>query len=579
MIKKNKAKHMSQMLIKTLREAPADAELASHALLVRAGMMKQLASGIYSYMPMLYRTLRKVEQILREEMDSINGQELNMPVAHSADLWKESGRYQADISEMLKFKDRNNRDMVLAMTHEEVVTDIVRSMVGSYKQLPIMLYHIQTKFRDEPRARGGLIRVREFVMKDAYSFHTNKEDLDQYYEQVAEAYFNIYNRAGLDDVVKVAGDSGMMGGNESHEYMFVTESGEDRLVICRSCGYAANMEVATQQKQLVNEKDKLQEMQEVHTPNAKEIAQVAEFLGVNANQTIKTLIYKVEDELVLIALRGDMHLNDKKLAFALKTDKFRPAKLNEVAEAGLVAGYVSPVGIKGFKVIADDVLTKEMNLVAGANKVDYHLKNVNLGRDFTADIVTDIVEVKEGALCSECGHTVEHSRGIEVGNIFKLGTKYTEAFNATFADADGSKFPIIMGCYGIGVGRLAASVVEKFHDDNGIIWPVNIAPYHVVVVPIGKQVDEAFTTAENLANELAAAGIETLFDDRKLRNGVKFKDIDLIGIPLRIVIGKKSLANNEVEVKWRNSEDKQMIAVNEVKDWAIDKLKFDVTLA
>ncbi len=577
MTKRKKPQKMSKMLIKTLREAPAEAELVSHALLIRAGLMKQVASGIYSYMPILYRVLRKIEQILREEMDAIDGQELNMPVAHSADLWKESGRYQANIAEMLKFKDRNNRDMVLAMTHEEVVTDIVRSMVDSYKQLPFMLYHIQTKFRDEPRARGGLIRVREFVMKDGYSFHPDINDLDVYYQRVAQAYFNIYRRSGLDDVVKVAGDSGMMGGSESHEYMFVTDSGEDRLVICRACGYAANMEVAIQDKQVVN-KAAPQDIEKVYTPNAKEINSVAEFLAVESSKLLKTLIYKCQDEIILLALRGDMHLNEKKLAFVLKTDKFRPATEDEIREAGLVAGFVSPVGAVKIKIIADDVITEEKNLVAGANEVDYHLKNVNYGRDFEADIVADIVEVQEGALCSSCSQQVEHARGIEVGNIFKLGTKYSEAFNANYSDAEGKVYPLTMGCYGIGVGRLAASVIEKFHDENGIIWPVNIAPYHVVIVPIGKKEDEAYQVAEELAADLAGEGIETLFDDRKIRNGVKFKDIDLLGIPLRIVIGKKGLINKQVEVKWRQSEEKQMISLEDIKDWVLENLSFDVSL-
>lgn len=573
-----KVKNMSSLLIKTLREAPADAELASHELLVRAGMMKQLASGLYSYMPLLYRVLRKIEQIMREEMDAIDGQEINMPVVHSADLWKESGRYFDDVGEMLKFTDRKDREMVLAMTHEEIVTDIVRTSVDSYKQLPFMLYHIQTKFRDEARSRGGLIRVREFVMKDGYSFHSNQKDLDEYYKRATEAYKNIYTRSGLEDAVMVTGDSGMMGGNESHEFMHVTPFGEDSLAICKECDYAANMEVATQEKEMVNPGAELGALEEIHTPNCKEIEELADSLNIETKETLKTLIYKYEDEIILISLRGDTHLNENKLAKLLQSEKFRPATEDEIEQAGLIAGFVSPLNVKKYQIIIDDACLKARNLVAGANKKDYHVKNVNYERDFTADKIGDIIDMQEGAKCIECGGEIEITRGIEIGNIFKLGTRYSESMGAYFTDSEGNNKPLIMGCYGIGVGRLAASVVEKYHDDNGIIWPVNIAPYHVVVLPIGREDSEAFKVAREIAEDLAKSGIEVLFDDRDLRTGVKFNDLDLIGIPLRIVIGNRSVKNNQVEIKWRNEEEPFNIEIGKAVEWIKENVQFDVCL-
>ncbi len=577
-MKEQKALRMSKMLIKTFREAPADADLRSHALMMRAGLIKQLASGIYSYMPMLYRTLRKIEQIMREEMDAIDCQEMNMPVTHSADLWKESGRFQADIAEMMKFQDRNGRDMVLAMTHEEVITDIIRNFVDSYKQLPQYMYHMQTKFRDERRARGGLIRVREFVMKDAYSFNTDEAGLDAFYTDISEAYFNIYRRAGLPQVVRVAGDNGVMGGKESHEYMYVTPIGEDRLVICPDCGYAANMEVAVQHKTIINEDQDMASLEEVATPDAKEIAVLSELLDIKHDQTIKTLIYKIEDEIVLISLRGDMMLNEVKLAGALKTAKFRPATTDEALAVGLIPGFVSPIGQQNIKVIVDDGLVECRNMIAGANKEGYHVLNVNYGRDYEADLIADVIEVQEDSLCAMCQAPLEITRGVEVGNIFKLGTRYSESLQAYYSDDKGERHPIIMGSYGIGVGRLAACAVEEYNDENGIIWPMNIAPYHVVVVPMGKEGEEVFEVAEKIADDLAKQGIETLFDDRKLRNGVKFNDLDLIGIPLRIVIGKRTLAEGKAEIKWRNNAEAELIPLEAVCAWAKENIKFDVTL-
>lgn len=561
---------MSKLFGRTLREAPADAELISHQLMVRAGMMKKLASGLYTYMPLLWRTLRKIEQIIREEMDAIDGQEINMPVVHPASIWQESGRYQDVGPELVRFKDRGGRDMVLGMTHEEVITAVVRSEVESYRQLPLMVYQLQTKFRDEPRPRGGLIRVREFVMKDAYSFHTNWEDFDRYYERMANAYHRIFERAGL-DVVMVESDTGMMGGRGAHEFMCVTESGEDTLILCPECGYAANLEVARKVKQAVNQDQDLRPIAEVATPNQKEIGQVAAFLGVKPEETMKTMIYISKGEIVLVAIRGDMQINERKLKNALRDEDLRLATEEEARSANLTPGYVSPVGIKGIKIVADDALATSRNLVAGANKEGYHLRNVNLGRDFEADIVRDIAAVEEGDICVNCSSTVSIVRGIEVGNIFKLGTKYSGSMGATYLDENGQQQIMIMGSYGIGVGRLAASIVEQHHDSDGIIWPINVAPYHAIVIPIGE--DEIHSMSEDIAQQLDLQGVEVLIDDRDSRPGVKFKDADLIGIPVRIVISKRSLKENAAEVKLRHESEGRMIPISELVSWVAEYVK------
>ena len=420
--------------------------------------------------------------------------------------------------------------------------------------------------------------MREFVMKDAYSFNTDEAGLDAFYTDISEAYFNIYRRAGLPQVVRVAGDNGVMGGKESHEYMYVTPIGEDRLVICPDCGYAANMEVAVQHKTIINEGQDMANLEEVATPDAKEIAVLSEFLDIKHDQTIKTLIYKIEDEIVLISLRGDMMLNEVKLAGALKTAKFRPATTDEALAVGLIPGFVSPIGQQNIKVIVDDGLVECRNMIAGANKEGYHVLNVNYGRDYEADLIADVIEVQEDSLCAMCQAPLEITRGVEVGNIFKLGTRYSESLQAYYSDDKGERHPIIMGSYGIGVGRLAACAVEEYNDENGIIWPMNIAPYHVVVVPMGKEGEEVFEVAEKIADDLAKQGIETLFDDRKLRNGVKFNDLDLIGIPLRIVIGKRTLAEGKAEIKWRNNAEAELIPLEAVCAWAKENIKFDVTL-
>ncbi len=550
---------MSKLFGRTLRETPGEAELDSHKLLLRAGMIKKLASGIYSYSPLAVRSLQKIMAIIRSEMDAIEGQEINMPVVQPAELWQESGRWYGIGPELARFKDRGGRDMVLGMTHEEAVTDLVRNEINSYRQLPFMLYQIQTKFRDEPRSRGGLIRVREFTMKDAYSFHRDAGDLDRYYEDVVHAYFNIFARCGL-KVISVLSDTGMMGGGEAHEFMYVTPAGEDTLLLCDKCGYAANFEVAEQASVARSDEDALP-IEEVFTPGAKEIGAVAGFLGVAADQTLKTLILTGNKGLVLACIRGDLEINERKLKRLLGDETLRMATEEEARAGGLVPGYVSPVGVSGVTVVADQSVAASRNLVAGANKTGFHIRNVNLGRDFAAEHVADLVAVQGGASCAICGHPVREARGVEMGNTFKLGLKYSRSMGANFLDESGTAVPITMGCYGIGVGRLLSCVIEQNHDEHGMIWPISVAPFEVELCAVG--VDPAVAeTADGLYRDLQAAGISVLYDDRDLRPGVKFNDADLLGMPIRVVASTRSLAQQSLEVKLRSTKDAQMIPLD-----------------
>ncbi len=537
---------LSKYFFKTFKEIPGDAELKSHQLLVKGGYIKQVGTGIFSYFPIAYRSLKKIETIIREEMDNIDGYEVNLPVAMPASLWSETGRYEAIGSEMVRFDDRAGRKMVLGMTHEEAVTDLARYVINSYKQLPVMLYQIQTKFRDEPRSRGGLIRVREFVMKDAYSFHSSLTDLDTYYEKVHAAYHRIYKRCGL-PVISVASDVGMMGGTGAHEFMAVTESGEDTLIVCNSCGYKANREVA--QAKRLYKKEPLRQMEEVPTPGMKTIEEVAAFLGIKTEDTLKAVMYTIDKKLVLCVIRGDLEINEIKLKNYLGVKELVFAEENEIISAGMVPGFASPVGIKNVRIIVDESAAESSNLVSGGNKKDVHVKNVTFGRDYTSNEVVDISTVMEGEACPECGKPLKVTRGIEVGNIFKLGTKYSKAMKATFLDENGKAGDMIMGCYGIGVGRLFASVVETQKEDNRIVWPISIAPFEVELIGLAlDKNDEVKKAAFEAYNSLTAAGFEVLFDDRKFSPGFKFKDADLIGAPLRVTIGDRSLNNGGAEV-------------------------------
>jgi prolyl-tRNA synthetase len=551
---------ISKLFGKTQREIPAEADTISHQLLLRAGMIRQVAAGVYSYLPLAWRVLRKIENIIREEMDNAGGQELRMPTLQPLELWQESGRDLAFGQGLFTLSDRRDRKLALGPTHEEVITELVRYNVQSYRDLPLLLYQIQTKFRDEPRPRGGLIRVREFTMKDLYSFDTDEEGLDQSYHKMLQAYQNIYTRCDLPTLL-VEADSGAIGGKDSHEFMVVAESGEDEIIHC-SCGYAANAEKAESDKGRVENGDLLA-IEEVATPGMATIEEVAGFLKIPRNRTLKAVFYIADGQLIFVVIRGDLEVNEIKLRNTLGCTELRMAAETEVIEAGIVAGAASPIGIRGIKVIADDSITTTANLVAGANKPDTHLKNVNYPRDFRADLVTDIAKASAGDVCPECGGQLSSSHGIEVGHIFKLGTSISQKLGASFIDRNGASHPIVMGCYGIGLGRLLAAAIEQNHDDKGIIWPLAIAPYHIYLCPLYLENPEVAVAAENLYTELAALGLEVLFDDREESPGVKFNDADLLGIPIRVTISPRTLEKDSVEVKWRSEKEAQLAPLKE----------------
>ena len=559
---------MSKMIGRTVRETPSDAESDGHKLLIRAGLAHRVASGIYTYSHLGWRAMKKIQQILIEEMDAIDGQEMDMPVTAPADLWKETGRWEAVGSELARWKDRWGRDMVLAMTHEETMTDYIRTQVSSYRQLPFMLYQIQTKFRDEPRPRAGLVRSREFYMKDGYSFHMNEECLDAYYERVALAYFRICNRAGL-DVVSVASDNGMFGGKESHEYMYVTPVGEDTIFICPPCRYAANYEIAAMME-VPQDSSELLELQEVATPDRLDIPGQAAFLGCKVEQFLKTLAYMSNGEIVLVVIRGDLAVNEVKLSRVLYNDKIRLATSEELQAAGFAEGFLSPIG-RQERLIADPSVVRTRNLVAGANKEGYHVKNANFGRDFSSDEQFDLVAVTSGSPCPRCNHPLEEVRGIEIGNIFKLGDRYSVNMNALVQNESGEQQSMTMGCYGFGVGRAVQTVLEMSNDKDGIIWPITVAPYHVHLATLGVE-EEVIAAAEELYVQLQAQGTEVLYDDRDLRPGVKLNDADLLGMPIRVVISRRSLAAGNIEVKERSSSEAQQVDLAAAGTWLKERV-------
>ncbi|HPD62015.1 MAG TPA: proline--tRNA ligase [Anaerolineaceae bacterium] len=549
---------LSNLFSQTLRENPADAEFASHQLLVRAGFIRQLGSGIFTYMPLAYRVLERVKRILREEMEAIGGQELLMPVVQPADIWKESRRYYQIGSEMGRFTDRSGHEMVLAMTHEEAVSDLVRGVVHSYRQLPAIIYHLQTKWRDDPRPRAGLIRVREFLMLDSYSLDADWQGLDTRYKQHYEAYFRIFRRCGL-PVVAVRSDSGMMGGEEAHEYMYLTPGGEDSLLFCDACGYSANRQAATTRK-MEPAKEAFLPLEKVATPRVSSIDDLTAFLNIPPARTAKAVFYMglVEEDggeqkwaFIFTVVRGDMEVNETKVANLVKASDLRPATEDEIRSIGAVPGYASPLGLKGVTVFVDELAAKSANLVAGANEEGYHLRNVNHGRDYQASMIADISAAREGDACPECGAALRLSRGVEVGNIFKLGARYSDALGCTYLDKNGQSQPVIMGSYGIGLGRLIACVAEEHHDERGLAWPVSLAPFPVhVVVLKGKEMDSE-ALAARVENALRDAGLEPLVDDREESAGVKFNDADLIGLPLRITVSERSFRVGGLEIKPR----------------------------
>jgi len=575
---------MTKMFSTTIRETPSEADAVSHQLLLRAGFIRQLGTGIFSYLPLARRTLTRIENIMREEMNDIGGQELTMPVVHTADVWQETGRWSQVGAEMARLKDRNDHDLVLAMTHEEVVTDLARGEIRSYRQLPQLIYHIQTKFRDDPRPRAGLIRVREFTMLDSYSLDPDDEGLDAQYQAHYDAYIRIFNRCGL-PVKTVGSDTGMMGGKAAHEYMYLTPIGEDTLLICEECGYAANRQVANFKKKQPAQ-EKLKPIKKVATPDATTIADLAAFLDVPASRTAKAVFMTAEvaesDALLLVfaVLRGDMTLNETKLAQAVNRAgkgmviNLRPATDDEIRAVGAEPGYASPIGIEADTavIIVDDLIPQSPNLVAGANEKDTHLLNTNYGREYTADVVADIAAAEEGALCPECGNPMAAQRGVEVGNIFKLGTRYSQALQATYVDQNEQEHLIVMGSYGIGVGRLMACIAEEYHDGFGLMWPISVAPYPVQLVLLHDKGGVAEPIADTLYQDLRDAGIEALYDDRNERAGVKFNDADLLGMPLRVTVAKRSLEKGGVEFKRRDDDARWLVPL----DNAVEAIKAEL---
>ena len=552
---------LSQSFGKTLRDTPAEAELVSHQLMLRAGMIHQTAAGVYSYMPLAWRSIRKIEEIIREEMDAAGGQEMHMSKLQPRELWERSGRFEAYGPDLMRLADRRERGLVLAPTHEELLTTIVKANVHSYRDLPAVLYQIQTKFRDEPRPRGGLIRVREFDMKDAYSFDADQAGLDASYDAMSRAYRRIFDRCGLPAIV-VDADSGAIGGKDSQEFVLLADAGEDSIILCESsCGYAANAEKAEFRKP-PNPAEEPQAVEEVHTPGVKTIAELADFMEVPAAKTLKAVFYMVDGELSFVVIRGDLEVNEIKLSNALgNPSELRLASAGEVAAAGVVAGSASPVGLSGVRVIADDSAALGANFLAGANRDGYHLRGVNYPRDFSADIMADIALAQSGFGCVRCGTALAERRGIEVGHIFKLGTRYSDVLDAQYLDSAGARHPIIMGCYGIGVERLLAAAIEQNHDENGIVFPPPIAPYDVHLVALNTNAEDAREAADSLYAALRDAGLSVLYDDRAESAGVKFNDADLIGLPVRVVSSRRNLRQGVVEIKRRDSADAETVAI------------------
>ena len=554
---------VSRLVTKSLRDDPPEAESASHRLMLKAGLIYQVAAGVYSALPLAWRSLRKIENIIREEMDAAGGQELLMPALQPMELWEQSGRRSAFGENLFSLQDRRGREMALAPTHEEVVTSIVRANVQSYRDLPVILYQIQTKFRDEPRPRAGLIRVREFAMKDAYSFNADDDSLDDSYQAMAQAYRNIYRRCGL-PVLMAEADSGAIGGKDSHEFLLITPTGEDTVIHCASCQYAANAEKAEAvYRELSPEPE--QPLEEISTPGLKTIAGLADFLDIPAEKTLKAVFYMADGAPVFVTIRGDLEVNEVKLKNALHANDLRMASDAEVAEAGLVAGSASAIGLEGITSVGDLSISSGNNFVVGANRPDFHLRGANYPRDFKVDIQTDITLIQPGHLCPNCRTPLDAVRGIEVGHIFKLGTGYAESFGATYLDSEGQQQTITMGCYGIGVGRLLAAAIEQNHDDDGIVFPAPIAPYQVHLVGLNLTDESVAGEAERLYQRLELEGVDVLYDDRPDRTaGVKLNDADLLGLPIRLVVSPRNLRNGAVEMKERKDSEAVMVPLDEV---------------
>ncbi|MBN1662263.1 MAG: proline--tRNA ligase [Deltaproteobacteria bacterium] len=561
----------SEMFLPTAREVPSDAEVVSHQLMIRAGMIRKLTSGIYSYLPLGYRVIKKVENIIRQEMDRAGAQEVYLPMVQPAELWQESGRWNYYGNLLLKFKDRNDRDYCLGPTHEEVITDLVRYEIKTYRQLPKNLYQIQTKFRDEIRPRFGVMRCREFGMKDAYSFDADEQGAEMSYRKMFDAYMKIFARCGL-HFRPVEADSGEIGGSYSHEFMVMADSGEDGIVFCGACQYAANMEKAegaVPEKETMDGQNFLP-VSEVHTPAVRTIEEVCAFLNVQPQDIVKTLVFNADGKPVAVLVGGADDVNEIKVKNYLKCNELELADDAMIyAATGSPRGFAGAVGIRA-RVIADYSLTNMMNVVMGANREDYHMKNVNIGRDFKVDDFADLRVAREGDACPRCGKALKSARGIEVGHVFKLGTKYSKAMKAVYLDQNGHEQTMIMGCYGIGIGRTVAAAIEQNNDKDGIIWPMPIAPYQVIITPVNINEASLAGAAEKIYQSLLDRGIEVILDDRDERAGVKFKDADLIGIPLRVTIGPKKLAEGKVELMIRKTREIKEIAVDNIVDELIE---------
>ena len=552
---------VSQLYAPTLRETPAEAEVVSHQLMLRSGMIRKAAGGVYTYMPLALRVLRKIENIVRQEMDAKGGQELLMPIIQPAEMWQETGRWDVYGDEMFRLKDRHNRNFCLGPTHEEMITTLVRSDVRSYRQLPLKLYQIQNKYRDERRPRFGLMRGREFIMKDLYSFDKDEDGLAKSYDQMYEAYTAIFNRCGL-TFRAVEADGGAIGGSGTHEFMVIADSGEAAIVYCPSCEYAANVEKA-ELKAISMPKEELKALSIVDTPGTKSIEAVTTLLGITADKAIKTLVYNTDKGVVVALVRGDHEVNEIKLQNLVDCLTIELADEKTIVETlGSTPGFIGPVGIKIPMLIADSTVMNQYNAVCGANVPDKHYCNVNAKRDFSPTIIADIRLIQENDPCPHCSLPVKTARGIEVGQVFKLHTKYSKALKATYLDVNGREQPMVMGCYGIGVSRTMAATIEQNNDEYGIIWPAAIAPYHVIIVPISPKDEAQMSLANSIYKTLYASGIEAVFDDRNERPGVKFKDADLIGYPLKVTVGPKTINENIIEVKVRRTGEVLYFDVN-----------------
>jgi prolyl-tRNA synthetase len=571
---------LSNLFGVTLRDSPSGTESASHQLLLRAGFIRPLGAGIFSYLPLARKAMNNIESIMREEINRIGGQEMTMPVVQPADIWKETNRWYQIGSEMGRFQDKSGHDMVLAMTHEEVVASLVHSEIRSYRQLPALVYHIQTKWRDDPRPRAGLIRTREFTMLDSYSLDRDWDGLEKQYQAHFSAYQRIFERCEL-PVVAVKSDTGMMGGKTAHEFIYLTPMGEDTIVICENCGYIANHQVAAFRK-VIPKKEAPAEIEQVATPDIKTIDALVEFLHVPKSKTAKVVFLMAKfpidegrsfkEKLIFAVIRGDMEVNETKLVNALKARDMRPATEEEIRKVNAIPGYASPVGLKDILVIADDLIPNCSNLIAGANREGYHFLNVNYGRDFKADIVADIASADEEAACAVCGKALHLSNGVEVGNIFMLGSRYSDALGCTYLNETGQPRPVIMGSYGIGVGRLLACIAEEHHDEKGLCWPVNIAPCPIHLISLPSKNENSRLVAEHLYQSLTSKGIGVLFDDREETPGVKFADADLIGLPCRLVVSDRSLKSGGMEFKKRSESSGQIVLQDHIMSFIRENL-------